>query len=133
MQSIAADPITPYAATVRRFFAAIQAGDYPTLLEVLTPGAVTRWPQTGEQVTGAMSCIRVYENYPDGPPTYHIDRIVGEGEVWVAQLIADYGAQRWYTASICEFDGDRIAQMTDYFGPALPAPDWRKDLVDPVP
>lgn len=133
MQSIAADPVTSRAATVQRFFSAIQAADYPTLLEVLTPGAVTRWPQSGEQVTGAMSCIRVYENYPGGPPTYSIERIVGEGDVWVAQLIADYGDQRWFTASICEFEGDRIARMTDYFGPALPAPEWRKDFVDPAP
>ena len=133
MQSIAADPITSQAATVQRFFSAIQAGDYSTLLEVLTPDAVTRWPQSGEQVTGAMSCILVYENYPGGPPTYQVDRIVGAGDVWVAQLIADYGAQRWFTASICEFDGDRIARMTDYFGPALPAPEWRKEFVDPAP
>ena len=50
--------------TISRFFAAIQAGDYAVLQEVLTPDAITRWPQSGERMTSAMSCIRVYENYP---------------------------------------------------------------------
>ena len=29
-----------------------------------------------------------------------------------------------------EFDGARIARMTDYFGPSLPAPEWRQSLVE---
>ena len=33
--------------TISRFFAAIQAGDYAVLQEVLTPDAITRWPQSG--------------------------------------------------------------------------------------
>jgi hypothetical protein len=116
--------------TVRRFFAAIQGGDYPVLLEVLTPDAITRWPQSSERMTGAMSCIRVYENYPGGPPGYEVQRISGEGDVWVAELVADYGDDRWYTVSIIEFDGARIARMTDYFGPSLPAPGWRQTWVE---
>lgn len=40
------------------------------LLEVLTPDAITRWPQSGERITGAMACLRVYQNYPGGPPRY---------------------------------------------------------------
>ena len=32
-----------------------------------------------------------------------------------------YGEEPWYSVSIVEFDGPRIARMTDYFGPAFPA------------
>jgi ketosteroid isomerase-like protein len=63
------------ANTAARFFAAMQAGDYATLGDLLTPDAVTRWPQSGERVTGATACLRVYENYPGGPPTYRLERI----------------------------------------------------------
>lgn len=118
------------AATVARYFSAIQAGDYATLLEVLTPDAVTRWPQTGEQITSAMACVRIYESYPGGPPSYRVERVTGTGDTVVAELVADYGPDRWYVVSICEFDGSRVARMTDYFSPTLPAPEWRKDLVD---
>lgn len=115
---------------INRFFTAIQSGDYPVLQEVLTPDAITRWPQSGELITGAMSCVRVYENYPGGPPAYRVERISGDGNVWVAELVADYGDERWHTVSVIEFDGPRIARMTDYFGPSFPAPDWRTEWVE---
>jgi hypothetical protein len=115
---------------VGRFFEALQAGDYPVLLEILLPDAITRWPQSGELMTGAISCVRVYENYPGGPPKYEVKRISGGGGgVWVAELVADYGNERWYTVSIIEFEGPRIARMTDYFGPGFPAPEWRQGWV----
>jgi hypothetical protein len=116
--------------TIKRFFAAIQTGDYPVLLDVLRPDAITRWPQSGERITGALSCLRVYENYPGGPPSYRVQRVSGDGAVWVAELIADYGDETWYIVSVIEFDGPRIARMTDYFGSSLPAPEWRREWVE---
>jgi hypothetical protein len=116
--------------TIARFFAAIQAGDREVLQDVLRPDAVTRWPQSGERMTDAMSCIRVYENYPGGPPSFSISRISGSGEVWAAELVSTYGEDRWYTISLIEFDGVQIARMTDYFGPSLPAPEWRSAFVE---
>ena len=115
---------------VEQYFKAIQAGDLETLEQILMPDAVTRWPQSGERITGAMSCIRVYENYPGGPPKYRVNRITGAGEVWTAELLSEYGTDRWFALSVIEFCGTRIARMTDYFGEAFPAPEWRKDLVD---
>jgi ketosteroid isomerase-like protein len=115
--------------TIKRYFAAIQTGDYAVLQEVLTPDAITRWPQSGERISGAMSCVRVYQNYPGGPPSHRLERISGDGDVWVAELVADYGKERWHTVSVIEFDGRRIARMTDYFGPSFPAPEWRQEWV----
>lgn len=129
---IAIEPKASRATTIERFLDAVQEGDYATLKEVLTPGALTRWPQSGEQVTGALGCIRIYESYPGGPPKYSVARIVGDGDLVVAELIGDYGAERWYIVSIFEFEGLRIARMTDYFGQSLPAPEWRKEMVDPA-
>ena len=118
-----------HAATIRRFFEAIESGNYAGLREVLTPDSVTRWPQSGEIIEGALACVRVYENYPGGPPVYKVQKIAGGGDHWVAELIADYGAERWYAASVIEFDGPRIARMTDYFGPSFAPPEWRRELV----
>jgi hypothetical protein len=127
---LASHPELGQREAISRFFEAIQAGDYPTLREALTPDAITRWPQSGEHVTGAMSCAKVYESYPGGPPPYLVERISGAGDTWVAELAADYGAERWHVVSIIEFDGPRIARMTDYFGPSFPAPEWRRGLVE---
>ena len=119
-----------HAQTITRFFDAIAAGDSTTLLEILRPDAVTRWPQSGERMTDAMSCVRVYENYPGGPPSFRLVRISGAGDTWVAEMELMYGVQRWYGVSIVEFDGPRIARMTDYFGSAFPAPAWRAQWVE---
>src|SRR6188474_2805529 len=121
---------TDKAETVRRFFEAIVAGDSATLLEILTPDAVTRWPQSGERITGAMSCVRIYENYPGGPPRFRFERISGAGDTGIAEMVMTYGDDPWFGVSIVEFEGPRIARMTDYFGPAFPAPAWRARWVD---
>lgn len=121
------------SATIGRFFGAIQAGDYPALLDVLEPDAITRWPQSGERITGAMSCVRVYEGYPDGPPSFDILAITGHGDSWVAELASDYGNERWFMVSVIEFAGPKITRMTDYFAPTFAAPDWRRDLVELEP
>jgi hypothetical protein len=135
--SSAADPAvaSPHAEDERTraasaYFAAMVSSDYATLEGIMTPDAVTHWPQSGELITGAMTCIRVYENYPGGPPAYSLRRVVGEGSTRTAELEADYGTERWYVTSILEFEGNRIARITDYFGPTLPAPEWRRELVD---
>jgi hypothetical protein len=58
-QPVSTEPVSPQANTVARFYEAIQSGDYASLNDVLTPDAVTRWPQSGERITGALACIRV--------------------------------------------------------------------------
>ena len=117
-------------AVITRFFSAIQRGDHDELIKLLTADAVTRWPQSGERITGAMSCVRVYENYPGGPPQYRVNRIVGDGDVWAAELVSEYDGERWYALSVVEFQGLRIARMTDYFGKTFPAPEWRRQMVE---
>jgi len=77
-----------------------------------------------------MSCSLVYANYPGGPPSQRVQRISGDGKVWVAELVADYGQDRWHTISVFKFDGPRIARITDYFGPTFPAPEWRQEWVE---
>jgi hypothetical protein len=119
---------------VRRLFTAIQAGDADTLYELLTPDAVTRWPQSGERITGATSCVNIYTNYPGGPPAFRLQRVTGEGDTWVAELVGDYpNGERWHMVSLIGFDGDRVARMTDFFGPTFPAPEWRSEWVQVEP
>ena len=125
----------PDQAAARRmavtgYFEAIENGDYAAMADLLTPDAVTRWPQSGERITGALSCIRIYETYPGGAPKFRVNRVVGDGDVWVVELLSEYDGERWYSVSIVEFRGKLIARMTDYFGQAFPAPAWRSELVE---
>ena len=124
------DRDTKRRASIESFFNAIQAGDTGVLRRLLTADAITRWPQSNERITGAETCVLVHTNYPGGPPRHHVARITGGGNAWVAELTADYGADRWFIGSVNEFEGDRIARLTDYFGPTFPAPEWRGQWVE---
>jgi hypothetical protein len=119
------------AEVIRRYFAAITSGDHGSLRELLAPTAVTSWPQSGETITGAEACIRVYENYPGGPPVLEVERIIGSGDVWVAESAAQYGVEPWFVTSIFEFEGEQIVRIVDSSGPPIAAPEWRKAFVDP--
>jgi hypothetical protein len=132
MPDIAVDRPPSRASAVERYLAAVQQADAVALAELLAADVVTSWPQTGERISGAQACIRVYQEYPGGPPQCRIERVIGGGDVWIALLVADYGTERWYVTSICEFEGDRIARITDYFGPSMPAPEWRIEYVDRI-
>lgn len=117
-------------AAVDRYLDALQRGDASALQGVLTADAVTRWPQSGERITGSTSCARVHASYPGGPPTFRIERVSGDGDVWVVELVAEYDDERWYTVSVIRFIGWRISRITDYFGQSFPAPAWRQELVE---
>jgi hypothetical protein len=136
MASQATSPLPPAIAdTARRaaiesFFTAIQTGDSEVLHRLLAADAITRWPQSRERITGAASCVLVHANYPGGPPQHHLQRVVGGGADWVAELTADYGDERWFIVSVIRFEGDRIARLTDYFGPSFQPPEWRKGWVE---
>ena len=56
-------------------------------------------------------------------------QVTGEGAAWVAQSTVGYGDGRWHVIRAFEFDGARIAGVTDSFGPGLPAPEWRRQWV----
>lgn len=121
---------TERRASIASFFTAVAEGDTEVLHRLLTADAITRWPQSRERITGAATCVLVHTNYPGGPPTHKVVRVTGGGNAWVAELTADYGDERWFIVSVIEFDGDRIARLTDYFGPTFPAPDWRGQWVE---
>ena len=117
-------------AVVNRYLDAVQRGDSTALQAVLTADAITRWPQSGERITGPTSCALVYASYPGGPPSFSVERVSGDGDVWVAELAAEYEGERWHTVSVMQFEGWRISRVTDYFGKAFPPPAWRQALVE---
>ena len=116
--------------TIGRFFAAIESGDYALLQEVLTPDAITRWPQSGERMTGAMSCVQVLKTTrasrrPTPCSGSRARETCGSRSWWLTTAM-DAGTR----SASSGFDGVQIARMTDYFGPSLPAPEWRAAWVE---
>jgi ketosteroid isomerase-like protein len=115
----------------RRYWDALNAQDLGALRELYAEDAVQEWPQSGERIVGRDNIIAVNENYP-GLPKGTERRVVGEGDLVVAEVTLDYGGQAgtYHAVSILELRDGRIARETDYFGAPFPAPQWRAEWVE---
>lgn len=59
-----------------------------------------------------------------------VHRIVGDGDLWVTEYVLTYDARAFYTVSIMEFRGLKVARETQYFADPFKASEWRKKWVE---
>jgi hypothetical protein len=78
--------------------------------------------------------LQMQRNFPGGPPDMRLQRLAGEGDVWVAELESDYGEGRGGVFNVCvilEFKDGKIARETRYYAGPFEAPaqraQWRLD------
>jgi hypothetical protein len=58
------------------------------------------------------------------PPT--LRRIIGSGDLWVAEMIFDYDGARYYTVLIHEYRNGLVARETCYYAAPFEAPALRR-------
>jgi hypothetical protein len=76
----------------------------------------------------------VQRGFPGGPPQMDLARLAGEGDVWVAELVSDYGDERGGTFNVClilEFKDGKIARETRYYAEPFEAPEQRAQWMLP--
>ena len=119
-------------AMIRRHVESLMAGDVEGAMEGLSDDFVQDWPQSGERLHGRVACAMVYRNYPGGSPTGTVRRVVGRGDVQVAESLVEYGGTPTFVVSVFEFRDGLIVHETDWFTERFPAPAWRSDWVELV-
>jgi hypothetical protein len=85
-------------------------------------------PQSGERFDRD-GMREMQRNFPGGPPDMNVERLAGEGDVWVAELVSDYGGERGGKFNVCvilEFKDGRIARETRYYPEPFEAPEQRR-------
>jgi len=92
---------------------------------------VMEMPQSGERIRGRETMRAMQEGFPN-PPVGTLRRIVGSGDVWVAEGVNDYGDDVWHWVVVIEFDDGRFRRETRYYGKPFPAPDWRAPYSEPM-
>ena len=118
---------------IREHFVKLIAGDEDAITSLVHEDFVQEWPQSGEQVRGRQACLNVVRNYPGGPPQIELGRITGEGDHWVVEGISRYpDGNDYHVVSVIELSDGLFKRQTDYFGPTYPAPEWRKQWVEPL-
>ena len=96
--------------------------------ELRHPDCVIDIPQSGERFDRD-GMRELQRNFPGGPPSMQVDRLAGEGDVWVAELTSDYGTDRGGTYKVClilEFADRRIVRETRYYAEPFEPPEARE-------
>ncbi|MCH6229410.1 nuclear transport factor 2 family protein [Microbacterium sp. CFH 31415] len=115
---------------VEALIATLNAGDVGGMDDLFHEDAVMEWPQSGERIVGGDNRRAVYTRFPQ-LPAISLRRLIGDGDVWVAQADLDYGdGDPYQSIFIFELRDGRIAQETAYWTKPFPAPDWRAEWVE---
>jgi len=95
--------------------------------ELRHPDCLIDIPQSGERFDRE-GMRNMQRNFPGGPPAMKLQRIAGSGDVWVAELVSDYG-ERGGVVNVCvilEFTEGKIARETRYYAEPFEAPEQRR-------
>jgi ketosteroid isomerase-like protein len=118
---------------IEEHYERLLAGDEAAFRAFVHEDFVQEWPQTGERVRGKDACLNIARNYPGGPPQISLRQINGEGSHWTVEGLGRYpDGTDYHIVALLELRDGRLARETDYFGPEYPAPDWRRQWVEPI-
>lgn len=113
---------------LNRHWTASNSGDFATEHDIYHEDAVLDYPQSRERIVGRNN-IQITRTIQPNKKCFGVNRIVGTGELWISELVLTYDAQPFYTVSIMEFRGARVAHETQYFAEPFEASESRKKWV----
>lgn len=113
------------AATVRSFWAQVQARDWAGARALLADRATLHWPASGEHLGDADAIIRVNAIYPEGW-ALRIQEVTPLVDGRVHSMIdVQHGAQRFLAHTLWRFDGGLIVQADETWATVQAPPAWR--------
>jgi hypothetical protein len=116
---------------IERHWAASDANDFETEHEIYRDDAVLDYPQSGERIHGRHN-IRESRTVQPSKKRFVVRRILGNGDLWITELVLTYDDLPSHTVSIMQFRDGKVASETQYFcDPFKPGPS-RADLVELV-
>jgi SnoaL-like domain len=92
------------------------------------PDCVIDIPQSEERFDRE-GMREMQREFPGGPPDMRLERLAGEGDVWVAELVSDYGEERGGTVNVClilELADGMIVRETRYYAEPFDPPEERR-------
>jgi hypothetical protein len=112
-----------------KHWVASNSGDFDTEHDIYLEDAFLDYPQSRERIRGRKN-IQITRTLQPHKKRFAVSRIVGSGDLWVTELVLTYDAKPFYTVSIMEFSGVKVAHETQYFSDPFEAAEWRKKWVE---
>jgi len=113
---------------LNQHWTASNSGDFATEHQIYRDDAVLDYPQSRERILGRQN-IQMSRTAQPNKKRFTVHRIVGSGDLWVTELVLTYDVKPYYTVSIMEFQGVKVARETQYFADPFEAGESRKKWV----
>jgi ketosteroid isomerase-like protein len=118
-------------ASLQRHWDASDSNDFEAEHEIYHEDAVLHYPQSGERIRGRRN-IQESRFVQPNKKRFTVQRMIGNGNLWVTEFVLSYDGKPSYTVSIMEFRAGKVANETQYFAdPFDPSPS-RAYLVERV-
>jgi len=119
-------------AALRRHWTASDAKDFATEHQIYCDDAILDYPQSGERIRGRHN-IQASRTAQPNTKHFTVRRMVGEGDLWITELVMTYDSQPFYVVSIMEFEGAQVVHETQYFSDAFEPGPSRAQWVERMP
>src|ERR1700722_11753813 len=116
-------------AALERHWAASDANDFKVEHEIYREDAVLDYPQSGERIRGRHN-IQESRTVQPNKKRFTVQRMIGGGDLWGAELVLSYDGVPAYTVSIMEFRDGLVAHETQYFADRFEPGPSRAHLVE---
>jgi hypothetical protein len=117
-------------AALERHWTASDATDFAVEHEIYREDAVLHYPQSGERIRGR-SRIQESRTVQPNEKRFGVQRIIGDGDLWVTEFALSYDGAPSYAVSVMEFSNGKVARETQYFGDPFKHGPSRAHLVEP--
>ena len=114
---------------LNQHWAASNSGDFATEHDIYHDDAFLDYPQSRERIRGRNN-IQITRTLQPNKKRFEVRRIIGSGDLWITELVLSYDAKPFYTVSIMEVSGVKVAHETQYFADPFEAAQWRKQWVE---
>jgi hypothetical protein len=116
-------------AALNQHWAASNSGDFATEHNIYHEDAFLDYSQSRERMRG-LDNMQLTRTLQPNKKRFAVHLIIGSGDLWVTKLVLTYDTQPFYTVSIMEFRGVKVAHETQYFADPFEAAEWRKKWVE---
>ena len=118
-------------AALDRHWKATLALDLDKAHEIYHDDVIVEFPQSGERISSERNLYELRVHYP-AKVTFKIHRVLGEGNLWVTELVITYDGRPVNVVTIMEFKDGKVAHETHYYADPFEPPEWRSQWVERI-
>ena len=97
-------------------------GDANAEHDVYDADAICDYPQSGERIFGRSNLQALRSHHSGKPSGFKVNRILGNGDLWITEYGITYQGHLAYAVSIMEFRNGKVVHETQSFGIPFEAP-----------